>query len=274
MKQLTIFHFSGTGNTRYVTDYLARCMEKMSWSVQNISITGLTERERDSRIAASDAIFLAYPIYGSDMPENMRRFIEALPVRQGLSVGVICTQLLFSGDGTSILYRLLKKKGYKQDWGYQINMPNNLCIKGSPLFQSSDYGVHEKKHLARARKKVEGIARAVDAGRRRVGDHTFIHLLLGLTQRPAYRLFAIRMYQNALSIDKDKCIKCGKCIRSCPEQVIGMTDGRVEVIHKGKCLACLRCLNFCPASAVAYKKYVREPLYKGPTKEIYKDLFK
>lgn len=274
MKTLTAFYFSGTGNTRYVCDHLVSSMDRSSWKTQSRSIVGLTGKDRDQFLTDSDVIVLAYPIYGSDMPENMRNFIWNLPEGKGTQVAVLCTQMLFSGDGASILFRTLKKKGYVQRWSWQVNMPNNLCIKGSPLKQSADYEVHEKTKLAAARTKIDRIVRDIEQNRRRIGDHSILHFLLGMTQRPASRLFMTSSFQNGLDVDPLKCVSCGKCVRNCPEQTISMDNERIEFIDRDRCLTCFRCLNFCPASAITYRGAVKEPLYKGPTRELYRELFR
>jgi ferredoxin/flavodoxin len=273
-KTAAVFYFTGTGNTRYISDHLTEGLERLGWEATSFSITGLDSAERDRTIENSDVMVLAYPIYGSDMPENMRRFIEELPERNGKQLAVVCSQMLFSGDGASILFRKLKNNGYRQRWAYQVNMPNNLCIKGSPLSQSSDYDKHEKKHLTRARTKVAKIAERIDSGKTRIGDHSPVHLLLGWTQRPAFRHFARPSYKKALSVDSVKCIGCGKCVRSCPEGVLEMEGSKAVFLHQEKCLSCLRCMNFCPVPAITFNGAVKEPLYKGPTREIFKELFK
>lgn len=55
----------------------------------------------------------------------------------------------------------------------------------------------------------------------------------------------------AVRIDKDKCIKCGKCIKECP--VLSITEKSIE---KGKsgltCIKCGKCIDICPVNAISY----------------------
>ena len=270
---MTIFWFSGTGNTKYVCDRLKRSLEARGWQARLAAIAGLDTGDRDRLIGESDTVFLAYPIYGSDPPDMMRQFVRDLPPGGGKPLGVICTQLAFSGDGASVFFGRLRRRGYRQKWAWQVTMPNNLCIPGSPFRQSADYRRHEQRYLTRARDKVERIADAVDTGRRRLGDHSPFHLLLGLSQRPAYRAFAMKSYARRLDVDAGACIGCGKCAAACPAGVLEMKDGCAVFVNRSDCQVCLRCLNFCPASAVTFGGRVRQPLYKGPTREMYRELF-
>lgn len=271
--QVTIFYFTGTGNTKYVSDYLSECLNKSSINAVSLSISQLKNLNTEEIINNSDIIFLAYPTYGSDMPDNMKKFIHALPEENGKKLGVICTQLLFSGDGASIYFSKIKKLGYNQKWAYQINMPNNLCISGSPFVQSDDYKYHEEKHLAKARKKIESLCISIVQDKKEVKDHTILHWFLAMSQRPWYRLFVAKKYKYSLAVNQDKCVKCGLCVQACPNDVILMNSDKVYFGNQEDCTICLRCLNFCPYSAILFNGKIKEPFYKGPTKEIYQQLF-
>lgn len=271
--KLSIFYFSGTGNTKYVSNHLAGLLKEKSFESESVSITDISLSERDALIESSDVLFFAYPTYGSDIPENMKRFIEKLPKGNGKKIGVICTQLFFSGDGASIYSREFKSKGYEQKWGYQVNMPNNLCIPGSPFFQSPDYEIHENKQLVKARTKIEKMCDDIVQDKKRLTDNTFFHTFLAMSQRPLFRWFVMESYKNALDINQEKCVSCGMCVASCPQDVIEIHDGIVSYENRADCVACLRCLNFCPSDAILFNGKNRFPHYKGPTKEIYRSLF-
>ena len=271
---IVIFYFTGTGNTKYVCDYLSEVMSNKNVNTKAIDITNITTKKANMLINQSNIVFLAYPIYGSDMPENMKAFIQTMPNVKDKILGVICTQYLFSGDGASIMYKKLHKKGYNQRWAYQINMPSNLSLKGSPFHQSADYEYHETKHLQKARIKIERIAQNIENNKKRLGDHTIIHKIMAMSQRPLYSKIERKKYTKALNINYDKCTTCGLCVDSCPNNVLIIENGRVIFKNREKCTVCLRCLNFCPQVAITFNGGNKEPLFKGPTKEIYKQLFK
>lgn len=51
-------------------------------------------------------------------------------------------------------------------------------------------------------------------------------------------------------INKEKCISCGACISTCPNEAIKMgEDGKAE-IEQEKCKNCRQCLEVCPVRAV------------------------
>ena len=66
----------------------------------------------------------------------------------------------------------------------------------------------------------------------------------------------------------NRCIGCGICIESCPENALTMDNGKVK-ISKEKCKMHLLCYDKCPYSA--YKKYGEQMTVDELVKEIAKD---
>ena len=53
-----------------------------------------------------------------------------------------------------------------------------------------------------------------------------------------------------LKIDKEKCMCCGVCERSCPSCSI---DACEENIDNETCVKCLKCMSNCPKEAISFK---------------------
>jgi pyruvate ferredoxin oxidoreductase delta subunit len=51
------------------------------------------------------------------------------------------------------------------------------------------------------------------------------------------------------TIDKNKCIACGKCWSVCPDACIRKKDGKFEINHD-YCKGCLLCEKACPVKAI------------------------
>jgi polyferredoxin len=72
--------------------------------------------------------------------------------------------------------------------------------------------------------------------------------------------FIERFSLAGVSIDKEKCTRCGACITACP---LSATEGRVFGNRlPADCFSCARCLNVCPFDAITYKFVI----FKGSTK--------
>lgn len=50
----------------------------------------------------------------------------------------------------------------------------------------------------------------------------------------------------------ERCNKCGKCFRECPQSCIDIVDGKVS-IEQAHCLHCGRCYEICPEKAILKK---------------------
>lgn len=59
----------------------------------------------------------------------------------------------------------------------------------------------------------------------------------------------IRYYPYA---DKN-CVKCGACIKACPEKIISLRNNRIS-FNYAKCIACFCCQEVCPEAAIKVRK--------------------
>ncbi|MDD3686297.1 MAG: [Fe-Fe] hydrogenase large subunit C-terminal domain-containing protein [Bacteroidales bacterium] len=60
-------------------------------------------------------------------------------------------------------------------------------------------------------------------------------------------------FYHALKIDKDICIGCTHCMKSCPTEAIRIRDGKA-VIYENKCIDCGECFRVCPVNAIYIKQ--------------------
>jgi ferredoxin len=59
------------------------------------------------------------------------------------------------------------------------------------------------------------------------------------------------------TINQEKCIRCGTCVRKCPVKTIDLSTGTVD---RNRCLGCFGCFNNCPTGAMEMKMGGK-PLY-------------
>ncbi len=266
---LVLFYFSGTGNTRYIAHHLCDSLNAHGYNAKAVSIEGLNQIEANEMIDNNSVIGLAWPIYGSDIPANMQRFIKAMPVVENKPLLTFCTQMAFSGDGAVVMRRVLEGKGYIQRWAMQFKMPNNVIARGLPFKGRDDYEWFEVKYLKRARKLADYLAYKIIKNVQHIRGATIGHTILAMSQRPAFKYFGHGALAKLLGVN-NKCTGCKLCTQMCPQRVIEMVEGKAVHKNTSDCIVCFRCSNFCPHDAITFLGGVKKPRYKGPDAQTHK----
>lgn len=228
-----IYYFSGTGNSKWIAQELAR---RTGDEVQNIA-----ELLRDGPtaiFAAKDArIGIVFPIYAWGAPVIVEQFCKSITLAPGAYPFVVCT----CGDEAGKAIRRLKSMfDYQAAWS--VKMPNNY-IAGFDV----DSPELEHKKVSEARDRVQSIAEAVLArscaydvneGPSAGVKTTFV--------RPMFNKFA--RVTSRFRVD-DTCNACGLCARICPIGAIQLEDGKPMWVKKD-CTQCMACINHCPQRAI------------------------
>jgi len=55
---------------------------------------------------------------------------------------------------------------------------------------------------------------------------------------------------SIITLNEEKCIKCGLCIKECPSYVLKMGEKGPEEIEGTNCIACGHCVAVCPSCAI------------------------
>ncbi len=63
-----------------------------------------------------------------------------------------------------------------------------------------------------------------------------------------------KVLMNLPVIDEEKCIKCGKCVRSCRYAALLQKPGEAPFLIENNCVGCNACALACPAGAISHTK--------------------
>jgi len=223
MEKLKAYYFTGTGNTRYVT-------EKLCGYLQDRYDTETFDVTKTASVSSADLLLFAFPVYGSSPPKPMVRFVlnNAQKIR-GQECIVIATQYKFSGDGAASLGRLLEKTGAKVSFAEHFNMPNNLS--DCAMFKIRN-GAELKDTLERAEKKAQCFAGRILKGKKfRRGFNPLSHSVGYVCQRKWWRK-GENEKKSSLQIDAQKCVGCGLCAGRCPVHNIRIENGKAVVTFR------------------------------------------
>ncbi len=267
MQRTVVFFFSGTGNTWWVSGELVRLLRERSIWARAISIEQLTPDEVVRLVTECDTVGFGYPIYGSDVPVPMKRFVHRLPTVRGKRCFVFCTQWLWSGDGARVGATQLIPKGFDVLWGEHFLMPNNVCVGVIPLPFTNERRKLDAI-LGRTSRRIERFVERIASGRPFRRGFNPMSQLLGAMQRVPFQKIQGRL-QNDIRVDPERCTLCGYCERVCPSgNLISVGE---SITTRNRCVLCMRCYNFCPESAITYKHRThnlrRGIPYRGPVEE-------
>lgn len=266
MKHMEIFYFSGTGNTHWVSQRLVETLADAGMEAAAHSIEQITLADASARISAADLVGFGFPIYGSDVPRNFLKFLQALPDQaHGKDTLGFVTQLGWSGDGFNFLRGMLERKGYRLKWSAEFNMPNNIAIPFFPFPYSAEYDRFAPM-LERCEKKIKQVCEKIAGGEGQLEHADIFSAAAAWIQRGPFRL-AHDWGRKFWSVDAQACTGCERCARICPVDNIRMVDGVAK--HDEECIYCMRCFNYCPTLAIHYagmgnRRAHKNPPFKGP----------
>jgi len=251
-----IFYLSCTGNTRWAAERLAEVTnDKM------VSIPDAIKGDCIYHLHEGERIGFCLPVHGWRVQPMVRAFIERLSFvsanRQSASAHY-CYYLITCGDNsgeyTDQLEELLKEKDLNVHSCCCLIMPESYV--GLP-FMDVDPALREAEKKMNANGLLQKFADILVDQR-----SVRMHIERGSTPRLYSRVLGTFFYKHLITdkhfkVDTDKCIGCGKCVKSCPVDNMMMKDGTPEWLHTDRCLTCMACYHHCPEHAISFWRFTK-----------------
>lgn len=236
-----IFYFSGTGNSLYAAQSIAKEQGDLVISIAK----AMREENYTFEVKEDEAIGFCYPVHGWQPPSIVIDFIKKLELKN--YKGQYIYSVLTCG-GTweytcEVLNKALEEKGWHLSGDYKLKMPHGYITVhevNSPEYTAEKLA-HAKKLLILYNEQIKKSEHNYRKQRHSYFKSYVLGNLLismGKSEKPFYVT--------------DACKSCGLCVKACPMKVIQLKDGR-PVWHKG-CQQCLGCINRCPQKAIQYGK--------------------
>jgi ferredoxin len=247
-KNVGIAVFSGTGNTAYVTEVLAKELRDLGASVdiQRINSPGTRLDGNDTVLpnfdpARFDLVGIGHPILGFGVAPIVLRFAAALPPGRGqvFIFKSAADNHRVNNAASEKLIRLLEDKGYEVVHDFLYVMPCNWVIGYQRRFNLQIIDKVKEKAVRHAQELMAGTRSRLPIYRGWRLLARFFHYL--------ETNYGRKQFGKALRATK-VCTLCGHCISNCP---VGNIREENKQIHFGKnCLWCMRCVYNCPAKAI------------------------
>ena len=240
--KILICYYSGTGHTKRIVDQYSDTLTKKLVSVDLYNIENSSFHYNPSDY---DYIGIAYPIHAFNAPSNVIKFVKSLKKETTrinyFIISVSGEYLRLNESSANRLNGILKRKNYHLTNHYHYLMPYNIIFRHTDLMayqmmESAKVRINKDcyeliNHISYIPKKVFILGRVV----------SFVLRIEHLGARINGRFY---------KVDKDKCLKCGLCIKHCPMQNIKLNDLGYPSFQN-KCLMCQRCAMNCPESAIS-----------------------
>ena len=237
MKVLLIY-YTGTYNTRFVTNALKNRLIKAGYFVDAIEVnidTSIVD------LGDYDIIGLGYPIYAFNSPNIFNKYLKKVKFLSNKKYFIYKNSgetLKYNDASSRVILSILNKQKCEIKNEYHVVMPYTIHFRFDDTFV--------KEILNYLDKQLEIIT------------YDLLHNEETKIPEPVYLKLISRFYTlqrlggpvNSLfyKIDYTKCIKCHKCMDNCPVHNIKFINNKYKFGQK--CLMCMRCSFYCPENAV------------------------
>ncbi|HEX7713734.1 MAG TPA: EFR1 family ferrodoxin [Bacillota bacterium] len=248
----TIFYFTGTGNSLWVSRYLAS-------KLGDTRLVSLPLSE-EVDLSSSRRVGFVFPVIMFGLPLIIKRFVESVPLSRSTYIFAIATCGGKPFNTMKRLEQLIGARGLELSAGFNVEMVNSCTSIGEaiPVVKQQQQFERAKEALNRICLKIEEQERHIDKGI--PGLNWYFGDVIHAKAEPQIPGAAQYFY-----FDKN-CNGCGLCEKVCPVKNIGM-DSMRPVWHN-RCEQCYACLQWCPKEAVQVKNKKTEGLRRYHHPEI------
>lgn len=250
---LVIYYFSGTGNARRSSEWIADVARSEGLKVHLVNIDRFENITIPALYEGRTLIGFAFPTHGFNAAPIMLRFIALFPKRRNCDVFLINTRAgmklskIFlpgiSGLAQYLPALMLILKRYPIVAMKPVDLPSNWISLHPGLKESVVISIYERWH-----RKIQKFAKKMLAGKKNF--RALFDLPIDICLFPiAFGYYFIGRYTLAKTfVAIDNCNACGICVKECPTKSIVMKGA--YPYWKLSCESCMRCMNNCPQRAI------------------------
>lgn len=231
-----ILYFTGTGNSKFVSDYLAESLND-----ESISLNDVIKNKKKLKFNSERPYVVVAAIYAWRFPLIIEKLIRKAEFIGNKSIYFVGTMESQTGNCAKYLQKLSEEKKMKFMGFSGVAMPNNYVIGGKLPDKKEAYA-----KIKSAIPQIRSISDKIALGEKlhKTDKTPFSAILSGMINS----MFNKYMVSSKNFNVSDKCILCGKCVDFCPVNNVIIKDGKPSFGEK--CLNCYSCINRCPEEAI------------------------
>jgi len=243
-----VAYFSGTGNTRRISEVFKVYLEDKNYEVDMIDIS-----KHNEHLCEYDLFILGTPSYTKTSSFNMYDFIEKYIHKHNNPSADVITFVSYGwapAFGHLTLRDFVIKKGFDVMGARAFLAPSNFYMyNGKKQPKQSKQEIHELyKDIHR---DVFNLMDSYMNGNVQIDKaSTFKKKFFTMVSNLGHDKYIAAFPATALKVDGKKCVKCGICVKQCPNGNISLENGTIT-FGRG-CAACSRCMHICPKNAYKY----------------------
>lgn len=249
-----IVYFSGTGNSRFAAEYLAKQLDDELLDAGQRIKAG----ERDRLHSECPWVFVA-PVYAWRMANVLTEYLRRAQLTGSRDAYFVLTCGSEIGNAGQYAAQLCEEKGLRYKGILEVVMPENYIA----MFNAPGE-VESRAIVAQAKPVLKQGSVLIRQGNDFPVPH--VGLLDKLKSGPINEGFYKFYVKADAFFATDACIGCGTCVEVCPLNNIRLTEGKP--IWDKQCTHCMACICGCPTEAIEYGKRSRgKPRYRCPKDE-------
>lgn len=247
-----VYYFSGTGNSRYVAERIAKCLGEETVDM------ALCLKQKDFSPALNEGERLGFvcATHFWGLPAIVEEFLHRVEIPQGHYIFFVATYGTTTGQVGRFAGNILRKKGVRLNALLSVRMPDTW----TPLFNLTDK-VKVARRNAEAEVETDKVIERILANE----EGNFMRHRIPTLLSFIYHLTYNRQRKTSHFHVENQCNGCGKCAKECPVRAIYISSGHPTWTQE-RCTLCLHCLHSCPKFAIQYGSKTKKHgqyLHKG-----------
>lgn len=237
-----IFYFTGTGNSKYIADKLAACLDQKTIDMGK----SLNDNVFTYDCSNESYIGFVFPTYGWSVPGIVKEFIVNMELDNIPDDAYVFAVNNCGNSEGRVLYdlnKLLMDKNIKLNYCRSLVFPDNYIVMFNPIEEEEKNSVLRSANI-RLANVINNILRRKNSLYIKKGIMLLPYKLINI-------IFTKLLNGTSKFAVKDNCTGCGLCSQICNSKAIEMQNNKPVWIKK-TCVHCLACLNRCPAEAIEY----------------------